>query len=136
MEYNTKSRRAILELFAVSRDTALSTEDITNSLSGKGIGVSTLYRQLAALCKSGELVRHRSGEGEYIYRYAGEHTECECAFHLKCTVCGSVSHLDCPHSNELIAHIGKEHGFALDKGRTVLYGECAACMKKEAEGAK
>ena len=122
MNYNTKSRRVVMELFAASADTALSTEQITDKLAGSGVAVSTLYRQLSALCKEGALARHRNAEGEYIYRYTGKKTGCSCAFHLKCTVCGNVQHLECPHSSELIEHIGKEHGFSLDKGRTVLYG--------------
>lgn len=129
MNYNTKSRRAILGLFE-SGDITLTTEEITKKLDG--IAVSTLYRRLASLCDEGVLARYRANDGSYVYRLS-DGGICSCAFHLKCRVCGCVEHLDCPHGAELIEHIGEKHGFNLDSGKTVLYGECAACTQKEAK---
>lgn len=129
MNYNTKSRRAILTLFE-GEDIALTTEMIAARLDG--IAVSTLYRRLAALCDEGLLSRCRADDGSFIYRKTGDQS-CACAFHLKCRLCGQVEHMDCPHGAELLAHIGEHHGFDLDNGKTVLYGRCAACTQKEAK---
>lgn len=130
MGYDTKSRRLLLALFREAGDAPLSTEEITEKMKDSGIGVSTLYRRLAALCREGVLARFRAADGEYVYRNA-ENPECDCHFHLKCTVCGCVSHLNCQHGTELIAHIGAEHGFRINQCKTVLYGECARCAEKE-----
>ena len=106
----------------------------TEKMKDSGVGVSTLYRRLAALCREGLLTRFRAADGEYVYRSTGRaDAECNCLFHLKCTVCGCVSHLDCRHGQELIEHIGAEHGFRIDRCKTVLYGECARCAAKEGQ---
>ena len=131
MSYNTKSRRAILAVFAAAGDAALSTDEIGERLRDSDVPQSTLYRRLSALCSEGALTRFRAADGEYVYRYTGEREDgCDCHFHLKCTVCGCVSHLACEHGRELIEHIRAEHGFAIDHGKTVLYGICKACAAK------
>ena len=134
MNYDTKSRRMLLALFQETGDAALSTEEITEKMKDSGVGVSTLYRRLAALCREGLLTRFRAADGEYVYRSTGRaDAECNCLFHLKCTVCACVSHLDCRHGQELIEHIGAEHGFRIDRCKTVLYGECARGAAKEGQ---
>ena len=129
MIYNTKSRREVLALFE-GGDITLTTEEITKRLDG--VAVSTVYRRLAALCDEGLLLRFRSDDGTYVYR-AAQKGGCECAFHLKCRVCGCVEHMECAHGKELLDHIGAHHGFDLDNTKTVLYGRCAACSAKEAK---
>ncbi len=127
MNYNTKSRREVLALFE-GGDITLTTDEITKRLDG--VPVSTVYRRLAALCDEGLLLRFRAEDGSYIYRSAGK-GGCDCAFHLKCRLCGCVEHMKCEHGQELIEHIGTHHGFDLDNAKTVLYGRCAACAGKE-----
>ena len=129
MNYNTKSRRAILALFE-SGEATLTTEQMAKRLDG--VAVSTLYRRLASLCDEGLLFRFRADDGSYVYRLA-ESGSCSCAFHLKCRLCGQTEHMECSHGAELLAHIGEKHGFDLDKGKTVLYGRCAACARREAK---
>jgi Fur family ferric uptake transcriptional regulator len=42
-----------------------------------------------------------------------------------------VLHLECKCSDEVAEHLLGTHGFTVDRGRSVLYGICAACGKRE-----
>lgn len=81
------------------------------------------------------LVRRYSldDRGSACWQYTGgaEESECGAHFHLKCLRCGELYHLDCDHLQEIADHVRKDHGFAIDPSRTVFYGVCEACMKKE-----
>ena len=50
-----------------------------------------------------------------------------------CIECGTLQHLECPHINEIINHVVKDHKFKVDPGRVVLYGLCEECQKNKQE---
>ncbi|MBQ1555500.1 MAG: transcriptional repressor, partial [Clostridia bacterium] len=58
---------------------------------------------------------------------------CDRHFHLKCTACGRIIHLDCGFMSEFEKHIGEHHGFRVDNARTVIYGLCEACADGSAQ---
>lgn len=125
--YSTKGKRAISELLEQNPDRQLSAEEIFVALGKDAPGQSSVYRILSSMVDSGEARRERRADGEgFLYQYA-ENLGCDGHFHLKCTECGKVVHLRCTVSDELTRHILSEHGFMVDKGRSVLYGKCSAC---------
>lgn len=95
-------------------------------------GRSSVYRMLSTLCEEGNVQRFPAGMGEnsFVYQHVGNHRRCNTHLHLHCTVCGTVTHLECKCSNEIAEHLLSSHGFSVDAGRSVLYGTCAACTAK------
>ena len=115
--YNTKGKRAVIEILQNNPERQLSVEDIFVSLGENAPGQSSIYRILSSLQKSGEVRREKNESGDgYLYQYA-ENLGCDDHFHLKCRVC-----------DELVAHIFSDHGFVIDSGSTVFYGKCAECQ--------
>ena len=73
--------------------------------------------------------------GPACYQYMGDDARsCLQHFHLKCSSCGALIHLECEEMGRLSEHILREHGFKTDPLRSALYGTCADCLKKEAQG--
>lgn len=134
MGYQTRQSRRILDMLQMHKTKCLTAEEIYLLLkdSGEGVGQTTVYRHLERLCADGTVRKYLGGEGGGAsYQFVGRETPCAAHFHLKCTACGELFHADCSFLNELSAHILKEHGFAVDGGKTVFYGLCAACAEKE-----
>ena len=126
--YNTRSLKLISEILASMDGAHMTAEEILNSLKerGENIGLTTVYRNLEKLVLSGE-VRKYSGEGSACFGFSGEH--CAEHFHLKCSACGKLFHIECEHIERLAEHISHHHGFAVDNTKTVLYGVCGECAK-------
>lgn len=71
------------------------------------------------------------GKSSACYQFlSGEPHACTEHFHLKCTQCGQLFHVSCDYLNQLGEHLLEHHGFVIDHTKTVLYGLCAACAKK------
>lgn len=131
-QYHTCAKDAVEELFRQNPDRQFSTEQVISMLKNmlpedKMPGKSTVYRIVARLCGDGALVRFRGGDGGGLYQYMGEDCDCGNHFHLKCSVCGRVYHLECERSETLLEHVLRDHGFRIDSGKSILYGECSAC---------
>lgn len=131
--YRTRQRTAILQYFRAHPHAHLTVEELCDALhtSGISVGKSTVYRTLDMLEEAG-LVRRftvSSDEGA-CYQYAGGSGEtCRAHFHLKCTICGTLYHIECDHLDELTAHLGAKHSFTVDYAKTVLYGTCDPCRR-------
>ncbi len=131
--YKTAGRTRLLAHLAAHPDRHATADELAAELAAsaaptdKPIGKSTLYRQLAELCADGIVRKYRSdGQSAFVYQYLGT-GDCGYHFHLKCVVCGAVTHLDCPLGEELMAHIRSDHRFRVDGGRSILYGCCDGC---------
>ena len=127
-QYNTAGRARLL---AYLRETAAlppqSAEEIYQGLAAKeeAPGRSSVYRMLSTLCERGE-VKKFPAESGFCYQFVGAR-HCEGHFHLQCLSCGKLLHLECGCSEEIGAQLLRAHGFAVDRGKSVLYGICAAC---------
>lgn len=127
--YHTRQRERILSYLKEQRDRHLSAEEI---LEHCGIGKSTVYRCLEKLAAEGMVRKyHLAGGSGACWQYAVSEG-CAEHFHLKCVGCGGLVHLQCGTMDGVSAHIEREHGFLVDHTKTVLYGLCPACRKKEA----
>jgi len=130
-EYSTKPRALILAY--LKENTAhVTATDIVNHLKEQNIkiGVATVYRTLDKFVSDGILrkmvVDERSGA---CYQYISK--ECSAHFHLKCLGCGDLIHLSCDFLSKMENHILNEHGFTVSSGKTVIYGLCKECSKKD-----
>ncbi|MGI5172892.1 transcriptional repressor [Treponema sp. OMZ 840] len=134
--YNTKQREHIIHFLKDAQNRHFTAEEIHYALSNAGStavkspALATVYRTLDKLVKDGCLRKYIGGEGgKACYQYISEDAECAEHYHLKCTNCGILIHLNCDKIGTLVSHIRRKHSFVLDTSRTVLYGLCADCSK-------
>ena len=133
--YKTKGRALLVAHLADTAKTPRTAEEIYLSLreNQHAPAKSSVYRILNEMCDAGKVKRHRlppPAQG-YTYQYVGGAHQCDAHFHLHCLQCGGVWHLECECGAEIAAHLHELHGFCADRGRSVIYGTCAACREKE-----
>ena len=135
--YKTAGRQKLLDFLQSHPDRQFTVDELVVELNRTrkdtkaGSGKSTLYRHLSELCDEGTARKYRSDtQSAYVYQYVGTGDCCH-HFHLKCVSCGTLVHLECTVSEELLAHIQSDHGFRVDSGRSILYGMCEDCASME-----
>lgn len=135
--YNTDGKNTVLDFFKAHRNRQFTADDVMSALKAehgdadiKLPGKSSLYRIISNFTRTGALRCFVDREtSKKLYQYADEH--CENHFHLKCSECGQVVHLECEISEQLLHHISSDHGFSVSAGQSILLGECAECQKKK-----
>ena len=130
--YRTKQGQLVLECFINNNGVHLTIEDICNYLKDNKTPVSTttVYRQVQKLSDEGIITKYSiDKESAACYQYTGEN--CKMHFHLKCTKCSQLFHAACDHIESLEKHIFNHHGFCIDNSKTVFYGVCQECIRKE-----
>ena len=131
--YNTKQKQILIDYFSKNTDKHYSIKEITDAVSDMNIGKSTVYRLVDKMTKDGSVRRFNGEDGKSVlYQYLGDFHECNKHFHLKCTKCGLLIHLDCEYINKLNEHIEEKHNFEIDNSRTFLYGICSSCNERNA----
>lgn len=129
-KYHTRQREEIIKYLEENAGSHLTTDEIARALPG--VGRSTVYRTLESLMKEGLVRRFAGAAGRSAcFQYVGEQSPCHEHFHLKCVDCGKLIHLDCAKLAACRTHILEEHGFAADLARTLIYGRCLECSRKE-----
>jgi Fur family ferric uptake transcriptional regulator len=108
--------------------TFVSAQDLHARLreSGHRIGLTTVYRALAAMADTGEADVLTAG-GQQVYRAcgSGEHHH-----HLVCRTCWKTVEVSGPAVERWADAIGREHGF-LDITHTVeIFGTCGDCASQ------
>ena len=100
---------------------------------GISIGTTTIYRQLEKMVKEGLVAKYViDGSSSACFEYIGNHgEEHENCYHCKCEKCGKLIHLQCNEVEILKQHMQQHHDFQMDPHRTVFYGICGECSKKE-----
>jgi len=92
--------------------------------SGARIGLTTIYRGLAALTEAGEVDAVRSDDGEVVYRRCahGHH------HHLICRRCGRTVEVEGPSVERWATKVATEAGY-VDVTHTVeVFGTCGTCV--------
>ena len=127
--YKTKTKELIYACFLKNQNTLISAKELYLTLSDMGynINITTIYRNLEAMSKAGDLMRFSEEEGGVKYKYTGELGACREHLHLKCVKCGKLHHLDCHFMKELSEHSKAEHGFSLLCEQSMLYGIYKNC---------
>ncbi len=129
--YNTKSRKYILEFLESKSNTTVSVQDILNHLSEKSVSVNhtTVYRYLSKLTSERKVIKLTVDNGQKaVYQLIKRKTDCDDHIHTQCIKCGKLIHLDCDFMNELKQHLSDSHGFKLKCKGSVLYGICEGCQ--------
>jgi Fur family ferric uptake transcriptional regulator len=129
-KYKTKHKEELREYLDGRGDEHFSAADVYDhfALMGRPMGRTTIYRQLEEMVSSGEVKKYIIDENSSAcYEYLGgrcDHADC---IHMKCEKCGRLIHLECRDVTALEKHVKEEHGFRIDRIRTVLYGICSEC---------
>ncbi len=134
-KYRTKQRDEILAYLKTTNSQHFTVADLCDHFRHHNIpvGTTTIYRQLEQLIDEGLVKKYIIDENSSAcFEYIGDDTSSEpgCCYHLKCSVCGRLIHLTCSEISAFEDHIAKEHGFKIDKMRTVFYGTCSECSTK------
>ena len=128
--YRTRQQDSIENYFRINPDSCVTADEIYLYFmnSGEKIGKATIYRCLDKMVESGEIKKFLSDGGEgAMYQLIDGENGCDRHFHLKCTRCGAVIHMDCEFMDEFERHIMQHHNFRVDNGRTIIYGLCEKC---------
>lgn len=131
--YSTKLYNSILQLFSGNSSRALTAADVYREVcqEGETINRTSIYRNLDKLVAEGKLLKYVTDDGRRAsYVYKGGNESCVEHFHLQCTECGKVIHLDCDSMDDFIRHVSMEHGFDMSCGSSILYGKCSECRNK------
>ncbi len=155
--YRTPGRERLMKFLEAHPDTPYTVDELAAALHTEAsassaptdkqiprIGKSSLYRQLAELVADGTVRRDReahdtrdmstsdSRAAAAVYRYVAR-PDCARHFHLQCVCCGRLLHLDCALTKDLLSHIQSDHHFLVNMGKSILYGQCEDCAKRNGE---
>lgn len=121
----TRQRTAVAEALARTEGfTSAQALHDTLRHEGHSVGLTTVYRHLAALADSGDVDTLRTADGESVYRAcaADDHHH-----HLVCRGCGATVEVTGPAVETWAAAVAAEHGYA-DVSHTVeVFGTCRSC---------
>ena len=131
--YQTKQKRQLIDFFKNNAKKPISMNEIIDAVCPDKKGKSTVYRIISQLTDSGTLIKMQDDSKSVLYQYIGEGTDCSSHFHMKCSLCDTLLHLDCEHINKISEHILDEHNFILDTKKTVFYGICKECALKKGD---
>lgn len=138
-KYNTRQRGILIEYLRSVSGEHVTAADVCSYFSEQGasIGQSTVYRQLENLVDEGVVNKYIiDANSPACFEYnghdgQGDHMRGEVCFHCKCEKCGTLIHLKCEELSGIGDHLYEEHHFRLDPKRTVFYGVCENCIKKQ-----
>lgn len=128
--YKTKQKDLIMECLVQNKDKHIKADEVVYSLMemGSQVGKTTVYRYLDKLVEEGKVRRYFLEEGKgACYQYSEEGEECLKHFHMKCTECGDLIHLNCNYLDQIGNHVEANHRFKIDSYKTVFYGVCENC---------
>lgn len=127
--YQTKQYEIILDYLAQDAAKSATAKEINAACraAGSTIGLATVYRQLEHLIKENKVKKIITEDGGATrFQFAAQGGQ-EAALYLKCNDCGELTPTDCKMLFNVFDHMGEEHGFQIDKTKSVLYGRCQRC---------
>lgn len=102
-----------------------SAQDLHAALKARGesVGLTTVYRTLAALADAGEVDVLLRDDGEALYRRcsSGHH------HHLVCRSCGATVEVEGPTVERWAEKVASEHGYDEVSHTLEIFGRCVAC---------
>lgn len=127
-EYSTRQKRELMKFLRERSLQHFSVDDVVFEMQDRGekIGRSTVYRYLELLAEQGS-VRKYQNQGVTQYQHVADASSCDGHFHMMCSRCGNLMHVDCSLMRAMSEHLISEHGFRLDPRETILVGLCAKC---------
>lgn len=128
--YKTKQREEILSFFRQHPGQHITAQELCAALDG--VSKATVYRALDRLVQEGLLRRYTLEGGQAAcYQFSGSHSHCQEHYHIRCTQCGRLFHVQSPAMNRVAGELKEQEGFILDSSMTVLYGICRECSQKD-----
>jgi Fur family ferric uptake transcriptional regulator len=109
--------------------TFISAQDLHARLrtAGHGIGLTTVYRALAAMTDDGQ-ADVLTADGQQVYRACGGGHH----HHLVCRTCGKTIEVSGPAVERWAEAIGRDHGFADITHTVEIFGTCGDCADQSA----
>lgn len=134
-EYNTRQKRELLSFLRERSMQHFSVDEVVFELRDRGekIGRSTVYRYLESLAEQGRVRKYPGVEGITQYQHVEDSSGCDGHFHMMCSRCGDLMHVDCKMMQAMVDHFMTEHGFRLDPRQTILVGLCEKCREDGGE---
>jgi Fur family transcriptional regulator, ferric uptake regulator len=123
--YETRQRREISGYFREHPEKCATAEEVYAAL-GEAVGMATVYRAFARLCREGNLRRYAARDAGEAARYQWSDRD-DNLLHIRCDVCGTLRHVGNEAAGEFAARLKSRYGFVLDAGQTMLYGRCERC---------
>ena len=97
---------------------------------GTRVGLATVYRNLTAMAKAGEIDQVRNAEGETLYRSCHGH---EHHHHIVCRRCGHTVEVGGGELEAWITRVSAEHGFTSMEHTAEFFGLCSSCSDQNDE---
>ena len=132
-KYNTKQGEAILSYLASLGGEHVTAAQIAAHFGAEdsSVGLTTVYRHLEKLTKNGKVRKYTMDDSSAAcYQFAREEEGRDERFHLKCEICGALTHLQCGTLEQITAHVHAIHSFQINPSKTVFYGTCPNCSFK------
>ena len=128
-EYSTRQKRELLKFLKERSLQHFSVDEVVFEMQDRGekIGRSTVYRYLELLAEQGSVRKYQSVQGITQYQHVENAANCDDHFHMMCSRCGNLMHVDCALMRSMSEHLMKDHGFMLDPRETILVGVCEKC---------
>lgn len=127
-KYSTDQRKKILNFFSIHPHELFSAKQLFEVLDDRHISISTIYRNLSELEKSGQISRcNKSGTREAFFKFT-DLDSCKECIHLSCKKCGKVFHMDKAATDDLIVKTAENEKFLIEQSDSVLYGVCGNCQ--------
>lgn len=132
--YSKNNKVHILNFLEQHANFQFSVQEIHTALLEQGVSLNltTVYRQLEKLCNSGNVLQFSSKDGKTQLFQINEEN-CTTHLHVRCVVCGKISHLDCSEVSAFLEHINSAHHIRVNCKNSMLFGicqKCAAVQKK------
>ena len=134
-EYSTRQKRELLSFLEERSMRHFSVDEVVFELQDRGekIGRSTVYRTLEQLAEQGRVRKYTGVQGITQYQHVQDAASCDDHFHMMCSRCGNLLHVDCALMRTMARHLMSEHGFQLDSRETILVGICENCRRDGGE---
>ncbi len=119
----TRQRLTVLDALRGRGDT-VTAQDLHMELrqAGEPIGLTTVYRTLAALADAGFLDTF-DREGEQAFRLCGDAHH----HHLVCETCNTVEEITAEEVERWVHEVASARGFSVTGHRADIFGVCPAC---------
>ncbi len=126
---NTKQRDAVRDVLARTPGFVSAQQLHAAMRDDTGIGLATVYRNLALLADDGEADALQSPSGETLYRACASDSH---HHHLICRECGKTVEISAEPVEQWARETAASHGFSNSQHIIDIFGECDECAAQPA----